>query len=278
MLQRLLLCCTLLGAAAVSQAREPAAPGCGLLSVGFYDHGALHYRGAEGGWTGIDQDVVNELARRSGCRFFPLTESRVRIWAMLQSGALDMTVSGIATPERHKYARFVPYLAARNYLLLPKGVAAKVRNLDEFLADPGYKIGVVKSFKHGPTYDAWLDKLRAQGRVYDVAEYTALIKLLKIGRVQAVLSLATSWGQLFKNPEFSDAFRAMDWAPKDTLVGALVLSRQSVPLETVELFDKHLREMRADGTLRAIFERHVDADLAAGMLNYPNEPDADAHD
>jgi polar amino acid transport system substrate-binding protein len=277
-LKRLILCCALLGAAAAPQAREPGAPGCGLASVAYYDHGALYYRGADGAWTGIDQDVVNELARRNGCRFFPLTESRVRIWAMLQSGALDMTVSGIATAERQKYARFVPYMATRNYLLLPKGLAGKVRGLDDFLAEPGYKIGVVKSFKHGPTYDAWLDKLRAQGRVYDVAEYTALIKLLKIGRVQAALSLATSWGPLFKNPEFSDAFRAMDWAPRDTVVGALVLSRKNVPPDTVELFDKTIREMRADGTLKAIFERHVGTELAAGMLNYPSEPEPEARE
>lgn len=275
MLRRLILCCSLLGGAAAAQAREA---GCGLMSVAFYDHGALHYRGGDGGWTGIDQDVVNELARRSGCRFLHMTDSRVRIWTMMQSGKLDVSVSGIPTPERGKFARFVPYLASRNYLLLPKPLAAKVRSLDDFLAEPSYKIAVVKSFKHGPTYDAWLDKLRAQGRVYDSADYSALINLLKIGRVQAVLSLATSWAPLFKNSEFSDNFRAMDWAPKDVVVGALVLSRQNVPAETVELFDGIVRGMRADGTLKAIFERHVGAELAAGMLNYPSEPDDEPRD
>lgn len=269
MLRRLILCCMLLGAAAA----QAGAPACRPMSVAFYDHGALYYRNADGNWGGIDRDVVDELSRRSGCPFVSITDSRVRIWAMMQSGKLDMSVSAIPTPERGKFARFVPYLASRNYLLLPKPLAAKVRSLDDFLAEPGYKIAVVKSFKHGPTYDAWIAKLRAQGRVYDSADYTALINLLKIGRVQAVLSLATSWAPLFKKSEFGDNFRAMDWAPKDMVVGALVLSRRNVPAETVAQFEAILRAMRADGTLRAIFERHVSADMAAGMLNYPSEPD-----
>ncbi|MDC8759796.1 substrate-binding periplasmic protein [Janthinobacterium fluminis] len=274
MLTRLILCCLLLGAGAEAAARQPGPAGCAAISVAFYDHGALYYRSG-GAWSGIDKDLVTELGRRSGCRFRYLTDSRVRIWAMIQTGTLDMSVSAIPTTERKKFARFVPYMATRNYVLLPKSLAVKVRSLDEFLAEPSYKIAVVKSFKHGPTYDAWLDKLRAQGRVYDTADYTALVHLLKIGRVQAVLSLPTSWMPLFKNGELNDDFRPMDWAPRDVVVGALVLSRQTVPAATVQLFERTMREMRADGTLKAIFERHVSADIAAGMLAYPGEPEGE---
>ncbi len=277
MLTRLILCCMLLNFGAAS-ARQGGAPACPPLSVAFYDHGALYYRGADGAWTGIDKDVVNELARRNGCRFHSTTESRVRIWSMLRAGTLDMSVSAIPSPERRAFARFVPYMATRNYLLLPRAIAAKVHSLDDFLAEPGYKIAVVKSFKHGPTYDAWLDKLRAQGRVYETADYTTLIRLLKIGRVQAILSLATSWAPSFRSGLLNEDFRALDWAPRDVVVGALVLSRRNVPAATVAAFDKSMREMRADGTLKRIFERHVGAELAGGLLNYPSDSEAGQRD
>ena len=269
-LTRLILCCTLLGLGAA-----PGARACGLMTIAFYDHGALYYRAPDGEWSGIDKDVVAELGRRSGCRFHSLTDSRVRIWAMLNAGNVDMSVSAIPTPERRKFARFVPYISTRNYLLLPKNVAANVHSLDEFLAEPSYKVAVVKSFKHGPTYDAWLDKLRAQGRVYESADYTSLVHLFKIGRVQAILSLATSWTPLAKQGGLPEDFQAMDWAPKDMVVGALVISRQTVPAGTVGLLEKTIREMRADGTLKSIFERHVGAELAAGMLSFPAGPDGD---
>jgi polar amino acid transport system substrate-binding protein len=35
--------------------------------------------------------------------------------------------------------------------------------MDDFMADPGIKIGVIKSFRHGKAYDAWLERLRAKG-------------------------------------------------------------------------------------------------------------------
>ncbi|MET3132406.1 polar amino acid transport system substrate-binding protein [Oxalobacteraceae bacterium GrIS 1.11] len=264
---RLLLCCTLICLGATARAGQPVGSACGgELSVAFYEHGALYYRGADGNWTGIDKDVVDELGRRSGCRLQGLTDSRVRIWAMLKQGRLDMTVSGIPTPERAKFARFVPYMSTRNYVLLSKSVAPAVRSLDAFLAEPSYKVAVIKSFKHGPTYDAWLDQLRAQGRVYETADYQSLMQLFKIGRVQAILSLETSWAPKGRDPKQDG--RAMNWAPKDVVIGALVLSREKVPAETVELFAHTMRAMRADGTLKAIFERHVGPELAAGLLNY----------
>ena len=99
-----------------------AATPCGSYKVAFYDHGALNSLHADGRWRGIDTDIVEELARRSGCQLALVLESRVRIWAMLESGQLDMTVSGIATPERQAYANFIPYLASRNYILLSKDV------------------------------------------------------------------------------------------------------------------------------------------------------------
>jgi polar amino acid transport system substrate-binding protein len=254
------LSCTLLGNAA-------AATPCGSYKVAFYDHGALNSRSIDGRWRGIDTDVIDELARRTGCQLTLALESRVRIWTMLKAGQLDMTVSGIANSEREAYAHFIPYLASRNYVLLGKEVDAQVQSLDEFAADPRYLVAAVKSFRHGPTLDAWLATLRAQGRVYDVADVTALVRLVKIGRVHAVIALETSWV-----PQRADlaasGLRVMDWAKKDLVVGGLVLSKKRLPAPTVALFTKTLAAMRADGTLETIFTRYMGAEQALEMLRY----------
>ncbi|MFA9216606.1 MAG: substrate-binding periplasmic protein [Sphingomonadaceae bacterium] len=263
MVLRLILCCLLL-----ASVRAAGAAPCGELQVSFYEHGALHYRDAQGHWTGIDKDVVEELARRTGCRFLPHTESRVRIWTAMLNGTLDMTVSGIATPEREQAATFISYLSERNFVILQPEAAQRVNSLDSFLATPDYKVAVIKSFKHGPTYDAWLDKLRAQGRVYETADYSSLLRLFKLRRVNAVLALGVSWAAVTRQGDMNDHYRLMDWAPRDRIIGGLVLSRQRVPEPVVAQFRRAIQAMREDGTLKAIFERHVGPELAAMMVNY----------
>lgn len=263
MMPRLLLFCLL---SLALQARA-AAPPCGSFKVAFYDHGALNSRAPDGSWHGIDTDVIDELRRRTGCQLTMVLESRVRIWTMLEAGKLDMTVSGIASPERETFAHFIPYFASRNYVLLSKDVDPSVRSLETLAADSRYKVAAVKSFRHGPTLDAWLAGLRDQGRVYDAVDFTALMRLAKTGRVQAIIALQTSWVPL-RAETAAAGLRIMDWAQKDQVVGCLVLSRQRMPPATVALMAQAIEAMRQDGTLEAIFARHMGAALAAPMVRY----------
>ncbi len=82
------------------QAPAALAAACGEYSAAFYEHGALYRKEADGNWSGIDKDILDEVAKRSGCRFNTMLDSRIRIWTRLEQGTLDVTVSGIATAER----------------------------------------------------------------------------------------------------------------------------------------------------------------------------------
>ncbi len=270
MLARLLLCCLMLYVAGVSNAvAEPrAGSGCGELHVSFYELGALYYRDANGDWAGIDKDIIDELAKRLGCSFITNTDSRVRIWTNLALGKLDMTVSGISSPEREKLVHVVPYMTDRNFVMLRPDAAAHIDSLESFLATPEYKVAVIKSFKHGVIYDAWLDKLRAQGRVYETSDYSSLLRLFRLRRVDAVLALGVCWVPIVRQERMVGQYRLMDWAPKDNFVAGLVLSRQRVQEASVAQFRRTIQNMRDDGTLKAIFERHVGPELAAIMVNY----------
>nr|WP_233411167.1 transporter substrate-binding domain-containing protein [Rugamonas sp. CCM 8940] len=267
-MKRGFLACALLCCIAAPRAATHAPFDCGDIAVAFYEHGALYYRDGNGRWTGIDKDIIDELGKRLGCRFHGFVDSRVRIWTNLKGNTLPMSVSGLATPERLQFARFVPYFTARNYVLLQKNTSPAVHDLASFLAEPSYKVAVIKSFKHGATFEPWLSELRRQGRVYETADYSSLMRLFKLGRVQAVLALNTSWAPLVRQRDLGEGVKIMDWAPKDVIVGGLVLSRQLIPEATAEQFALALHAMREDGTLRAIFTRHVGAELAAGMFNF----------
>lgn len=265
LLKQLLVSCLLMCATAATQAAQPE---CGTIGLAFYELGALYYQAPNGNWAGIDKDVIDEVAKRTGCKFQSTLESRVRIWTQLSSGKLDMSVSGIPTPEREKFARFIPYFVTRNYVLMAKSLPASAATAEGFLVVPEYKVAVVKSFKHGADYDAWLDKLRAQGRVYDAPDFRSVVRLLKLGRVHAVLALPTSWVPVLEQEGMTGDVRILDWSPRDALVHGLIVSRERVPDATADRMAKAIHAMRDDGTLLTIFKRHIGPELAGALLAY----------
>lgn len=263
---RALCCCLLALSTEVALAEPPQQKES--IGLAFYELGVLYYKTSDGGHAGIDLDVVEELSRRTGLRFQSILESRVRIWTRLANGTLDMSVSGIATPEREQFARFIPYFATRNYVLLRRDLPATAQSPEGFLADPNYKVAVVKSFKHGAGYDRWLDQLRAQGRVREAADFQMVLHLLKIGRVHAVLALPTSWVPALKQEGMAATIQVQDWWPKDRIVHGLILSRQRIPEASAERMATAIQSMRDDGTLLAIFQRHIGPEFASSLLKY----------
>lgn len=232
---------------------------CGPYSVAFYEIGSLYYRQADGSFTGIDKDLVDEIARRSGCRFEYRTESRVRIWNQLEQGSLDMSVSAIPTPDRERYGWFLPYYRTRNFALLRHEQAERYPNAAAFLADPARRAVVVRGYKHGPSFDAWLDTLRAQGRVSEVPDFPAAVRVLHHGKADLLVSGPIAMARLMSQEAWLQDYRFADWAPQDSAIGALVGARARVSEADRQLMQRHLREMHRDGALAEILRRHAGA-------------------
>ena len=230
---------------------------CGTITLAYYELGALFYRTDDGKYAGIDKDVVEELERRTSCHFKTSVESRVRIWAQLSSGALDMSVSGISTPEREKFAQFIPYFSTRNYVLMKKDTPPAAQTMEGFLADPSLMVAVVKSFRHGPVYDEWLDKLRAQKRVHEAADFATVMRLFSINRANAILALPTSFQPFLAHNKLVETTLIKDWSPADRVVYSLIVSRSRVNQTQFDVLEKAMRSMRNDGSLDKIFERHI---------------------
>lgn len=236
---------------------------CGPYRVAFYETGLLYYKDKAGEYVGIDRSVMDELARRTGCVFERFMDSRVRTWAGLADGQLDMTVSGIETPQRQAFAIFIPYvLNNRNYLIVRKALASRTTSLQDFLADRSLRLGVVKSFVHGETLDDWVAALRAEGRVDEVSDLEVLARVFAAGRVDGFLAQPLVWPALLERNNLVDQVRKLDLAPRDSAVLGLVLSRRRVAAADVERIRAAIEAMRADGTLELIFSRYVSLSLA----------------
>ena len=230
---------------------------CGTITLAYYEMGALFYRNDDGKYAGIDKDVVEELARRTNCHFKTSIESRVRIWAQLSGNTLGMSVSGIATPEREKFAQFIPYFSTRNYVLMNKDTPPSAQTMEGFLANPALTVGIVKSFRHGQGYEEWLDKLRAQNRVHEAADFVTVMRLFSGNRVNAVLALPISFQPFLQKNKIVETTLVKDWVATEHNDYSLVVSKSRVSQTQFEALEKALRSMRNDGSLDKIFERHI---------------------
>lgn len=240
-------------------------PSCGPYHLAFYELGVLFKRDTAGQFSGIDKDLVDELGRRSGCRFETVVESRVRIWDQLAKQTLDLSVSGIASPEREQFAEFVPYFQTRNFAVMRTELAARLPTLDAFASDSQRMVAVVKSFKHGPVYDAFLGRLRAEKRVIEMADFDGVVKVFKAGRADLMLVLPTSWVAMVRKDQMLEQLAMLDWAPHERVPHGLIISRQRVNEADKQRLRQGIQSMLADGSMDAILRQHLGDPLARSM-------------
>ena len=119
-LRPLLICWALLADTCAGERLSAAEAACGTYNVALFGHGLFYFRDEQGQYAGIDKDLINESGRHSGRGFNAVLNSRDHVWDQMARGALDITVSGIANPERQRTAEFLNYLQTRNFVLLRK--------------------------------------------------------------------------------------------------------------------------------------------------------------
>src|SRR5471032_462984 len=86
-----------------------SSPDCSrTFTLALHDHGLLYSAETN---SGIDKDFADELIRRSGCKVSVSLMSRARIWQLIESGALDFSLSGITNAERNRFASFAWYFS-----------------------------------------------------------------------------------------------------------------------------------------------------------------------
>lgn len=253
-LRRLLAACLLLPGVALA---------CGPYRAAFYDYAVLYHRDADGQYRGIDKDVLEELARRTGCRFDTVLESRARTWALMASGGLDITLSAVMNAERERIVELVPYLQSHRAIVLRSRTVPGTP--DAFLRDDERRLLKVKAARDGPQMEALLAQLDSRGRLVEAPDQPTAVRAFKAGRADALLIGTASLARLRQQDADFTAFDAVFWTPAERVVGALALSRERVAEADRAKLRDALQAMRRDGSLDAILRRHVGDKLALSL-------------
>jgi len=231
------------------------------LSLALHEHGLLY--SAQTG-EGIDKDIADELARRSGCKFVVSLMPRARIWQLIESGALDFSLSGISNEAREKFASFAWYFSNKYYLLVRKD--AGVQRHADLENNPALKLGAIRSFRYSPTANRLVDKLDAQQRVSYASQLDPLYQILLDNRVQAMIIEPFDYptvdsGHLRERTvilEFDDP----------PVPHGLIMSKKSLSAAQQQAWRELVEQMRRDGTMQRIFEKYFKPDLARTMTQF----------
>lgn len=240
-----------------------AALACGPYRVAFYEYAVLYHRDADGQYRGIDKDVVDELAKRTGCRFETRLESRARTWALITSGGVDITVSAVMNAERARLVDLLPYIQSRRVVLLRDRTVPVT--LEAFLQDERRRLLKVRAARDGPRMEAVLSQLQERGRIVEAPDQPSAVRAFKAGRADALLIGVAGLARLRQQDPELQTFDAAIWAPAERVVGALALSRERVSGPDRERMREALQTMRRDGSLDAIVRRHAGDKLAPAL-------------
>ncbi|HYP31289.1 MAG TPA: transporter substrate-binding domain-containing protein [Burkholderiaceae bacterium] len=231
------------------------------LTLGLHEHGLL-YTSQTG--EGIDKDIADEMSRRSGCHLALTMLPRARIWQLIEAGALDFTLSGIANAQRDRFAAFAWYVSNKYYLLVRRD--ADVRSVADFRRKRGLRVGLIRSFRYGEQANAFVDALEEQERVTYAGSLDPLYTILLDDGIQAMIVEpfdfpVISGAQIQAQTtilEFGDA----------AVPHGLVMSRKSLSAAQQQAWRDVIQSMRGDGTIRRIFEKYFSADLARQMTQF----------
>jgi polar amino acid transport system substrate-binding protein len=231
------------------------------FTLALHDHGLL-YSSQTG--EGIDRDVADEIIRRSGCKLSVSVMPRARIWQLIESGALDFSLSGITNTARERFAGFAWYFTNKYYLLVHK--AAGVQSLADFEARPALRLGAIRSFRYGPLANAFVDRLEAQARVNYASQLEPLYEVLLDQRVQAMIIEPFDYPTL-GSARIREQTQILEFDDPPVPHG-LIMSKAALPPAQQQGWRALIDAMRADGTVQRIFEKYFKPELAKAMTRF----------
>ncbi|WP_085482085.1 substrate-binding periplasmic protein [Paraburkholderia susongensis] len=243
-----------------------AGPECSrAFTLALHDHGLLYSIDTD---SGIDKDFADELIRRSGCQIRVSLMSRARIWKLIESGALDFSLSGIANDERNQYADFAWYFSNKYYLLVRKD--AGIRRLADFEHNSQFQLGVIRSFRYSDSANRLVDSLAAENRVSQAGGLDPLYKALLQQRIQGMIIEPFDYPAIDEK-KIRDVTSIVEF-DDPAIPHGLIMSKKALSPAEREKWRALVNEMRADGTVRRIFEKYFKPDLADSMVDFHSPP------
>jgi polar amino acid transport system substrate-binding protein len=230
-------------------------------TLGLHEHGLLYSAAFD---SGIDRDVADELIRRSGCKVVVSLMSRDRIWQLIETGALDFSLSGITNSDRDKFAAFAWYFSNKYYLLVRNDAGA--RSPVDFEDNEKLQLGVIRSFRYSQSANQLVDKMQESGRLSQSSGLGPLYQLLMSNQIQGMIIEPFDYPVL-EGKDIRRISSIVEFNDPPVLHGVIMSKKALSPAEQNQ-WRGLINDMRRDGTMLRIFQKYFKPELAASLVNF----------
>ncbi|KAF1043805.1 MAG: hypothetical protein GAK35_02032 [Herbaspirillum frisingense] len=194
--------------------------------------------------------------------------SRARIWQLIESGALDFSLSGISNREREQFASFAWYFSNKYYLLVRKD--SGITRLEDFARNDHFHLGIIRSFRYSDNANKLVDKLSNANRVSLAGGLEPLYEALLLNRIQGMIMEPFDY-PVVQEKRIRDVTAIIGFNDPSVPHG-LIMSKKALPPAEQDKWRALVDGMLADGTVRRIFEKYFNPELAAAMVEFQSKP------
>lgn len=228
-------------------------------TVRWFDDAPYSFQAADGQVTGIEADIAREALRRAGCqaRFVHMPWARALV--ELEAGRLDVLSGAFRSSERERFAWFSTTLPeSPNVLYLGPAAARKYHpaSLDDLLGTD-FRLAVQIGVSYGEKFERLKANPQFRNNLVPVTHRRNAWKMMSLGRIDGLIADQASATVELRQLGLAGVFRASQVVVSTNAAG-FALSKASNSAPFVDVFDKALRDMAADGQLREIYKRHLD--------------------
>lgn len=127
---------------------------------------------------GVFPSMLNNIGAKAGCSFHFSIVPRIRLEAMFQAGSADLLIAATQVERRDRHGTFVPVFEVRPTLISIASERPPVRSIAELLTRRELRVALVRGFDYGAPYQAMIEQLTAQGRLYMGPDARAVARLI----------------------------------------------------------------------------------------------------
>jgi polar amino acid transport system substrate-binding protein len=150
--------------------------------------------------------------------------------------------------------------------LILSALIAVVQKLDDFLANPALRLGVIRGFRYSASANRLVDRLDAAGRVDYATGLDPLYEVLQDQRVQAMIIEPFDYPAL-EQGRIRELTSIIEFEDPPVPHG-LIISRKALDARQQQAWRDLMQGMRADGTVRRIFEKYFKPEMARAMTDF----------
>ncbi|MDM4765838.1 transporter substrate-binding domain-containing protein [Pelomonas sp. SE-A7] len=210
------------------------------------------------------EDLMAELANRSGLRIERREMPRIRAFNEFKTGTVDLVPVATRTDEREGWGRLLPMGRAKAMLLVRKDRAGALHKPEDLLYQ-ALTVSLVRGQAFGLRFDSFVEKLERAGRLSVVSDQLAIVRMIKAGRSDAALGLPAVFEPALQAEGWADEIRILDLDLADAVDEGTYVSRLT-PAGCVERLEKASEQLRESGWYRGLQVRHLSPAMRQGLL------------